>query len=55
MAIKDALEFRKRLGEDEIIEYNSNVVYEGSLLAAKIWGTELMVKDRNLFKSLIMV
>jgi hypothetical protein len=27
---------------------NNNIVYEGSLVAAKIWKTDFMIKDRNL-------
>jgi hercynylcysteine S-oxide lyase len=46
LCIKDALEFRKKIGEDEIIYYNRNLAWQAGQEIAKVWGTEILIKDK---------
>lgn len=44
LSVRDAIEFRKKIGEENIINYNNNLAIQVGNLVSKIWGTELLIK-----------
>lgn len=43
-----ALEFRRRLGEDRIINYMHNLAIKGAKILARLWNTEILVPEDQL-------
>jgi selenocysteine lyase/cysteine desulfurase len=55
IAVGEALRFRQRFGEEDIMNYMRTLAWEAAKLVARIWGTELLVKDKERVGSLINV
>jgi len=55
LTIKDALEFRKQFGEKEIMEYINNLAWEAGKEVARVWGTEMLIKDKSRIGSMVNV
>jgi len=55
LSIKEALEFRKHLGDQRIMDYNRKLALEAGKLICKIWKTELLVPEENMTGNIINV
>ena len=52
LAVKDSLEFRKKYGDKDIMEYMHELSIKAGELVAEIFGTEVLIKDTNKFGSI---
>jgi selenocysteine lyase/cysteine desulfurase len=53
--IPDAIEFRKSLGETEIMKYMNDLAWEAGIEVAKIWGTETLIINKVRIGSMVNV
>jgi len=55
LSIKDCINFRKGFGENELQEYIHNMVVKAGDEVAKIFGTEVLIKDSTRYQFLVNV
>lgn len=55
LSISDALKFRQKIGEEEIIKYNRNLAWQAGVEIAKVWGTEILIKDQTKIPAMVNV
>jgi len=54
-SVKDALEFRRSLGDKEIMHYINDLAWEAGKEVSRIWGTEVLIKDKGRIGSMINI
>ena len=54
-SIPDALEFRKAFGEKDIFQYMNDLAWEAGKEVVRIWGTEMLILEKNRIGSLVNV
>eukprot|EP01016_Furgasonia_blochmanni_P015176 TRINITY_DN1820_c0_g2_i2.p1 TRINITY_DN1820_c0_g2~~TRINITY_DN1820_c0_g2_i2.p1 ORF type:complete len:443 (+),score=54.87 TRINITY_DN1820_c0_g2_i2:98-1426(+) len=47
IAVREAMQFRERFGDHEIMEYNRDLAWRAGNLFARVWGTEMLVKEKE--------
>ena len=55
IAVKDALVYRKELGDKKIMEYNHKLAWNAGNEVAKIWGTEILIEDEARIGAMVNV
>lgn len=55
LAIKDALEFRFQFGDLEIKGYNHNLAWSAGLEISRIWGSEMLIRDKERVGAMVNV
>lgn len=53
--IKEGIEFYHKIGKERMWQYNRKIAIEAGEAVAKIWGTEVLVKDPNMMSYFTMV
>ncbi|CAK92825.1 unnamed protein product (macronuclear) [Paramecium tetraurelia] len=55
LSVVDGINYINQFGLKNIIQYCENLAWEGSELVAKIWETELMVKEKRMHSAMVNV
>ncbi|CAD8114916.1 unnamed protein product [Paramecium sonneborni] len=55
LSVIDGINYINQLDQRKIIEYCENLAWEGSNLIAKIWETELLVKEQSMHSAMVNV
>jgi len=55
LSVKEAIEFMNHLGPERIISYGRKMAMDGAKLMAKIWDTELLIKDESMACNMVNV